>query len=217
MNKHFATTTATTATSTLLLVQPLFLSNKKNANFFKNPATKKSFLSIYRAASKSKLLLQKAKYPGKDIFTTFNNDEYQRAKIIDKITYGLITYNWKPLLIFIFLKLTYSFGGLYLSLFFFLLALIAFYWLINKERLGILILGLLLIIFSNNLTVSLSEMMLNRYLIYSYIAFIILLVILTDRVNVRKLKSSGARDVCSDDSLNEKPAHCCPPIVALRG
>jgi hypothetical protein len=214
INQHFRTTTSK---SVLLLVQPLFFSNVKDANRFKDKRIRKAFLDIYEATHKAGFLLDSQptlnlnRHAILPVYARFfhyfdpiqaeifdvlrqggrNEDEVNH--ISDIITLGLLKQHWQENLKFYSWKLIYSLGGFYFSLLWMLVAIIASVrLLVNKnDPIAMLIGATFLMSVANNTTIAVSQMMLYRYLAYSFFAFLILFSIILSTLFLRNRNDPG--------------------------
>ncbi|MCH9769717.1 MAG: hypothetical protein K0U12_02445 [Gammaproteobacteria bacterium] len=193
-----------TSNGALLLVQPMFLAKPNDAKLFKDPKLKSLFNSLYQANTQAKFtlatldpkpnyirFLKDAAY-FRSVFDPIQNQNfrklnqlgytspYQQDIILKKLAITLLKHNWKQNLIFSIRKLILSLGDLvpFLVFCFLGLSLLIAQFIKPKNYIISAMLGLWILIFANNLTVSLAEMMLTRYLIYPYLCLLILMAAL---------------------------------------
>lgn len=204
VNNKFANTSADGA---LLLVQPLYLAKRTDVRYFQDSREKALFLAIYDHAARNGFLRTEEKWQhpgfsiGLDILSSyvhfvdvFNLIQFQSLNLLlnmgystyladnlmTKMTRILLQCNLKENLLFYLWKFNFSLGGPLVTVLFIMLAVIALITVLKNRNntIAIITLVLLTLVFANNFTVAISEMILYRYLIYMGMSLSILLTIL---------------------------------------
>jgi len=113
------------------------------------------------------------------LFVLRGGNPYQLNTTLMKIASVLLLHHWKNNLIFSLSKIQYSLGGPYLTLIWLMMGLVAFSKLLadRNNKIATVTILLLLTVFANNSAIAISEMILLRYLAYSFLAMLILFCI----------------------------------------
>lgn len=199
---------SSTAKGSLLLVQPLFLANEEDGKHFKDPKLRDTFLMLYQENYNKGYLLNSIKpinapnfdklnvyanfYQAFDpiqevnkraISRTFKLSSFEVNKLYTEIALTLLHHNIKNNLSFFIWKIIYSFGGYYYTLIWIFLTVMLFFKAIQNKQdfLPVTCLALLLLSLGNSMVIALSEMMLPRYLAYSFLAMLILISLLASQ------------------------------------